>query len=170
MAYTPHERSQTHISVKLKFWFFKHYWWLLCIVIVSTFVILIVLKEPITTIATVIGALLSLVYFLQKQKLEELRLFRELFKEFNARYDELNERLASILESKEVEISVQEKETLIDYFNLCGEEYLYYTKGYIDPSVWEAWFNGMKIIFSNPKVQCVWSAEKKTGSYYGLPL
>ena len=170
MTYTPHKNSQAHINVKLKFWFFTHYWWLLCIFIAFTCVILIVLREPITTIATVIGALLSLIYFLQKQKLEELRLFRELFKEFNARYDDLNEQLARILESKEVEISVQEKETLIDYFNLCGEEYLYYTKGYIDPAVWEAWFNGMKIIFSNQKVNFIWSEEKKTNSYYGLPI
>lgn len=158
------------ISIKLKFWFLEHYWWLLCIVITSTSTILIVLKEPLTTIVTVIGALLSLIYFLQKQKLEELRLFRELFKEFNERYDAMNEQLAKILESKEVEVSAQEKETLIDYFNLCGEEYLYFIRGYIDPIVWEAWFNGMKLIVSVPRVERVWSIERKTGSYYGLPL
>lgn len=158
------------ISIKLKFWFLEHYWWLLCIVITSTSATLIVLKEPITTIATVVGALLSLIYFIQKQKLEELRLFRELFKEFNERYDAMNEQLERILESKEVEISAQERETLIDYFNLCGEEHLYFIRGYIDPIVWEAWFNGMKFIFSAPRVERVWLIEKKTDSYYGLPL
>lgn len=95
------------ISITLKFWFFEHYWWLLCTVIASTSTILIALKEPVTTIATVVGALLSVIYFLQKQKLEELRLFRELFEEFNTRYDGMNERLARILESKEIEISAQ---------------------------------------------------------------
>lgn len=156
------------ISITLKFWFFEHYWWLLCTVIASASTILIVLKEPITTIATVVGALLSVIYFLQKQKLEELRLFRELFEEFNTRYDGMNERLARILESKEIEISAQERETLVDYFNLCGEEYLYFIRGYIDPIVWEAWFNGMKVIFSVPRVQRFWSIEKKSGSYYEL--
>lgn len=158
------------INIKLKFWFLEHYWWLLCIVITSTSTILIVLKEPFTTIATVVGALFSLIYFIQKQKLEELRLFRELFKEFNERYGTMNKQLAEILESKEVEVSAKERETLIDYFNLCGEEYLYFMRGYIDPIVWEAWLNGMKSILYSPRVEHVWSIEKKKDSYYDLPL
>lgn len=123
-----------------------------------------------TTVATVAGALLSLIYFIQKQKLEELRLFRELFKEFNERYDRLNEKLTRIVEAREDVVSEAERETLIDYFNLCGEEYLYVQQGYIYPTVWIAWHNGMKAIVSVPRVQRVWLAEKETGSYYGLPL
>lgn len=158
------------IGVKLKFWFFEHYWWVLCLVLASTFAILLWRNEPLTTVATIVGALLSLIYFVQKQKLEELRLFRELFKEFNARYDEMNEKLARIVETMDTEVSIQERETLIDYFNLCGEEYLYFERGYIDPAVWRAWFNGMKAIISAPRVRRVWQAEKQTDSYYDMPL
>jgi len=158
------------IGVKLKFWFFEHYWWLLCLVIASTSVVLLYRKEPLPTMVTVVGALLSLFYFLQKQKLEELRLFRELFKEFNARYDGMNEQLARIVESKAIEVSEQERGILVDYFNLCGEEYLYFVRGYIDPVVWNAWENGMKAILSVPRVQRVWKTEKQTGSYYDLSL
>lgn len=158
------------IGVKLKFWFFEHYWWVLCIVLASTLAALLCRNEPLPTVATVVGVLLSLIYFVQKQKLEELRLFRELFKEFNARYDKINEKLARIVEVTDTEVSEQERETLIDYFNLCGEEYLYFERGYIYPVVWIAWLNGMQAIISIPRVQCVWQAEKQTGSYYDLPL
>jgi hypothetical protein len=125
--------------------------------------------------ATVVGALLSLTYFVQKQKLEELRLFRELFKEFNDRYSELNEELARIKaedteETTTQELPTQDQETLIDYFNLCGEEYLYFKRGYIDPSVWKAWFNGMKDNTATSRVKRLWQREKLTNSYYGLPL
>jgi hypothetical protein len=36
--------------------------------------------------AGAIGVAASLVYFIQKQKLDEIKLFHELFKDFNARY------------------------------------------------------------------------------------
>lgn len=157
-------------GVRLKFWFFEHYWWLVCLVLASTVAVLLSRNEPLPTVVTVVGALISLIYFVQKQKLEELKLFRELFKEFNARYDEMNETLARIAEASDTEVSKQERETLVDYFNLCGEEYLYFERGYIDPVVWKAWFNGMKAIISEPRVQHVWQEERRTESYYGLPL
>jgi hypothetical protein len=72
-------------SVRIKFWFFDHYWWLLVLAIAGTVATLVIRKEPVATVATVVGALLSVAYFLQKQKLDELRLFREIFKECNAR-------------------------------------------------------------------------------------
>ena len=143
---------------------------MLVVFIVATTSTMLYRKEPLPTIVTVIGALLSLIYFIQKQKLEELRVFRELFKEFNVRYDALNEELAKIVEGTDMVVSKQEREQLIDYFNLCGEEYFYFMLGYIDPSVWTAWENGMKSIFSAPRVQLLWVVEKRTGSYYGLPL
>ncbi len=158
------------IGVRLKFWFFAHYWWLLSLILGCTIFVLLWSNEPLPTVATVVGAILSLIYFVQKQKLEELRLFRELFKEFNARYDGMNEKLTKIVEGQESEVSAQEREDLVDYFNLCGEEYLYFDRGYIDPSVWRAWHNGMKNIISVSRVKKVWEAEKSTDSYYDLPL
>lgn len=157
-------------AVHLKFWFFQHYWWLLSLALIAAVSVLVARQEQVTTIATVIGGVFSLIYFMQKQKLEELRLFRELFKEFNMRYDSMNERLADIVTSQATDLSLAEQSTLIDYFNLCGEEYLYFCKGYIDPDVWRAWENGMKAVLLVPKVAALWQKEKKTGSYYGLPL
>ena len=139
------------ISVRLKFWLFEHYWWLLCCsVALTVIIILFVLREPLTTFVTVMGSLLSVAYFLQKQKLEEMRLFRELFKECNGRYDAMNEALASIANKGDVE--------------LC------FRRGYIEPSVWQAWNKGMKVIVAAPPIQRVWQEEKSSGSYYDLPL
>lgn len=159
-----------HKRIRLKFWFFDHYWWLLSIAVIAAVIALSLLKEQLSTSAGVVGAILSLIYFLQKQKLEELKLFRELFKEFNERYDVLNERLAKVAENPSLEVNQEERDLLIDYFNLCSEEYLYFQKGYIDPSVWLAWHNGMKAIVAAPRIQAVWQVEKKTDSYYGIEI
>lgn len=158
------------LSVRLKFWLFEHYWWLLIIAVAAAICSLLVLKEQVATIATVVGALLSFAYFLQKQKLEELRVFREIFKECNARYDGMNEALAAIGQKAIADLTAEERSKVIDYLNLCGEEYLYFKRGYIEPSVWQTWNNGMKAVASAPSIRSVWDAEKQTGSYYDLPL
>ena len=78
------------------------------------------------TFVTVMSSLLSVAYFLQKQKLEEMRLFRELFKECNGRYDSMNECLAVIAQKGDIELSCEDRVKVVDYLNLCGEEYLYF--------------------------------------------
>ena len=159
-----------HKNIRIKFWFFEHYWWLLLIGAIIAIGILLVMREQVATIATVVGAILLIAYFIQKQKLEELRIFREIFKECNARYDKLNEALAAIGKKSTAEITLEDRSKIIDYLNLCGEEYLYFKRGYIEPSVWQAWHNGMKAAISAPSIRSVWESEQKTGSYYDLPL
>ena len=120
---------------------------------------------------TIVGGILSSIYFVQKQRLEELRLFKALFTEFNSRYDALNEELNQIRErNPEEELTQGETNTLYDYFNLCGEEYLYYKQGYILPEVWEAWLNGMNIFCRDKRIRELWEEELKTNSYYGFKL
>ncbi len=109
-------------------------------------------------------------YFLQKQKLEEMRLFREIFKECNERYEAMNEVLDEISQKEPSDLSAKERAQVINYLNLCGEEYLYFRQGYINPVVWTAWLNGMKFLMSHPSIKLIWDQEKKTGSYYDLPL
>lgn len=154
--------------IRFKYWFFDCYWFLICFA--SVISLLLTHREPIATIATFFGVLLSLAYFLQKQKLEETRLFREIFKECNARYDSLNEELQSIAQKDPKSLTPAEQGKIIDYLNLCGEEYLYYKRGYIEPSVWQAWHNGMKSNVAAPSIRAIWDQEKRTGSYYQLPI
>jgi len=116
---------------------------------------------------TAITGIISSVYFVQKHRLEELHLFKDLFKEFNERYDNINEELNRIVAS-DGELSKEDKDTLFNYFNLCAEEYLYYKEGYVLLSVWKAWENGMKIFFSDQRVGRLWDEERATNSYYGF--
>ena len=118
---------------------------------------------------TVVGTLLSFIYFIQKQQLDEAKFSNELFIRFNQRYDELNERLNVIKNKKDSELlDSSEIDALNDYFNLCGEEYLFYQRGYIYPEVWKSWVAGMKIFYDNPRIQKIWLKDLSTQSYYGL--
>jgi hypothetical protein len=79
-----------------------------------------------------------------RQHLDEAKLFKELFAEFNARYDALNDDLNTILFGPpEGLLSADEREYLFSYFNLCAEEYFFYRAGYIDRRVWESWYRGV---------------------------
>jgi hypothetical protein len=157
----------------MKHFFFQHYWWIALLVLL-TLVALIVSdgREPDwKLLLTLVGSLVSFVFFVQKQKLEELKMFKELFTEFNRRYDAINEDLNKIVYVNPSEqLTMQEIGTLYDYFNLCGEEYLFYKKGYIDPVAWKAWHNGMKFFFKIPRINKLWVRELETNSYYGLRL
>lgn len=68
------------------------------------------------------GLVAGFVYFLYSQHLQETRIFADLFRQFNERYDKLNDRL-NLIVAREVQglLSQEDKQTLFDYFNLCGE-------------------------------------------------
>jgi len=84
-----------------------------------------VTDKPFALLATSTGIALTTIYFVQKQKLEEIRLFKDLFTEFNERYDCLNGKIADI-KSKKITDLAETNKILDDYFNLCAEEYLFY--------------------------------------------
>ena len=117
---------------------------------------------------TSFGGGISFFYFFQKQKLDEIRLMKELITDFNSRYDDLNDKLNDILRKGDMVLDQNERATLNDYFNLCAEEYLFKELGYIDPQVWEAWYRGMEIYFKDQRICELWEQEEKTDSYYGF--
>lgn len=112
-------------------------------------------------------AMLSAIFLTQKQKLEEIRLFNELFTEFTKRYDNLNGRIATI-KSQNPPSQDEIDKILDDYFNLCAEEYLFYKEGRILDSVWGAWCRGMKEHLKNKNIQGYWEKAQEENSYYGL--
>lgn len=119
----------------------------------------------------VIGALFAAVYTVQKHQLEEGRLFAELFRDFNRRYDEIHKRLMLIYQDGDTgDLCEVDSETLIKYFNLCAEEFLYYKSGYIFPEVWMAWHNGMKFYCQRSRIRHIWAKELETDSCYGFKL
>jgi hypothetical protein len=117
---------------------------------------------------TIIASEFYLFFIVQKQKLDELHLFKELFADFNRRYDALNEKLNQIIKDSGKSLGKDEIDTLYDYFNLCGEEYFFYKHGYIYPEVWKVWCNGIDYYLKDKRIGDLWLKEEKTESYYDL--
>jgi hypothetical protein len=120
-------------------------------------------------LVSAIGGVAGFTYFVYRQHLDETKLFKELFAEFNVRYDALNDELNTILFGPpEGSLSADEKQHLFSYFNLCAEEYFFYKAGYIDRSVWESWYRGMRVFFKHPRIRALWEEDCKADSYYGF--
>lgn len=120
----------------------------------------------------IIGAVATLYFGITKTQMENDRFFKELFRDFNLRYTALNECLYNITNSgKELEeLSFKEKDKIYDYFNLCAEEYYWYKKNRISPTVWKSWKNGMDFWYSKPIIKEMWKDEMANSnsreSYY----
>jgi hypothetical protein len=164
------ETRMTICAIKAKHWVLRHYLWVaLTLLVVALAAALLLHPDKVEHWLAIIAVPAVFVVTMQKQKTEELQLFKSLFTEFNSRYDELNDQLNAIRdEASEKDLEKKERDMLFDYFNLCGEEYLFFKQGYIYPEVWRAWYNGMNIFRQNERIKRLWDRELKTGSYYGL--
>ena len=60
-------------------------------------------------------------------KLQNERMKHDFFKYFNDRYDKLNNDLNRICLLPADEVSIKEKSIIMDYLNLCSEEFYYYS-------------------------------------------
>ena len=159
------------MSPKIRYFVLRQYTWVALSLCILVLVYLISRRNDtdwgIST--AVLGTILSSIYFVQKQRLEELKVFTELFRDFNRRYDSMNERLNHLASAQAGALDSADQDCLYDYFNLCGEEYLYYRTGYIVPVAWEAWKKGMEAYrASDSRVRKLWDEELMSGSYYGL--
>ena len=154
-----------------KYFMFRHYWWIAGVTAAAAIVLILAFvpsgREGL--IATTLAAGLGFCYFAQKQKLEELRLFKDLFTDFNRRYDAMNDRLADIRAGNNPNEPAARK-TLVDYFNLCAEEFLFFDEGYIHPAAWRSWCRGMLYYIEHDGIRRIWDEEVGTDSYYGLTL
>jgi hypothetical protein len=150
---------------------FQNYWWMAAVVAAIAIVVIVLSKAPERggLIGTTIGTALAFCYFAQKQKLDELTLFKTLFTEFNHRYDEMNDKLEDIRAGNQVDNSDLRK-ILVGYFNLCAEEYLFYREGFIHQAAWRSWCLGIKYYLEDERIRRIWDDEVSKDSYYGLTL
>lgn len=157
----------------MKHMFFRHYWWLILVAALGAIAAAIATSPKLEwqLVLSIVGSALSGIYFVQKQKLEEMHLFKQIFTECNTRYDSLNEQLNAIAaHSANRPLSADERNILNDYFNLCAEEFLFFETGYLLPSVWESWRNGMLSFMRTKRIRQYWELEQASASYYGLAL
>ena len=155
----------------------KRYWDIIVINIASVFIALWTYyyfegkpEIPIAILATGISASFGI----RQYKIENDKMFKELFQGFNEKYDvsfnnALNQIVDKYQKNGNYELDDDEKDLVIDYINLCAEEYLWYKKGRIDADVWFAWENGMRYYFLIKPISLVVTDENlQRDSYYGL--
>ncbi|UGS22238.1 hypothetical protein [Flavobacterium cyclinae] len=140
----------------------------------NTEIIASLINAGATLLIGLVVAQISQSYNKNSSRMEHDRLSKELFKEFNERYDKINHSLNKISKEcknlKDLEKNPKLESKLNDFFNLCAEEYYWYKKGRIDKDIWSAWEDGMNDWYNNVDViREAWEAEiKKRGckSYY----
>ena len=123
-----------------------------------------------------LGLIISVgtIYFgLLKYRIENDRVFKELFDSFNKRYtSEFNKLINKIRDNNKYELSSDDEIIIIDYFNLSAEEYLWYQRGRIPNKVWRSWKSGILENLRIAQIRKVYNSEMKTEdgkkSYYGL--
>lgn len=111
-----------------------------------------------------IGASISYINY----KVADDKLFKELFTEFNQKYDvKFNDALNKITTATTIE--ELDSDLINDYLNLSAEEYLWYKKGRIHEDVWTAWEAGIKFHLNKPAIEQFVKLETiQRESYYGL--
>jgi hypothetical protein len=124
-------------------------------------------NDRVGLVGAAIAGTLGFYYFVQQQKLSETELFHNLFTAFNARYDQMNDQLAEIADRASDPTAV-DRNLIVDYFNLCAEEYLFYNEGYIHRDVWRSWCRGMLWYLRRHPFRDIWHDEVKSESFYGL--
>ena len=110
------------------------------------------------------------------RELSNDNLQKQLFTEFNSRYDKLNDLLRFVMEfshEKEEEFMKAHESEMFgeftksfikfkinDYFNLCSEEYYWYSKRRVDERIWSSWKKGMNDIYNSSSIiQKQWQDE-----------
>jgi hypothetical protein len=117
-------------------------------------------------ITAIVGIILGLIYFVQQHSLQKNRMIFDLFREFNKRYDDLNDRLNDYVQGN----GGVDEIAVIDYLNLSAEEYYFYRRGCIPKDVWREWVNGIIEKINIPKVREIWIREVRYDNYYGIKL
>ncbi|HCX75234.1 MULTISPECIES: hypothetical protein [unclassified Algoriphagus] len=144
------------------------------IILISTILFPCILPEG-KEFEAIIGVLIfffGVLYNVLTYKISADKFSKELFNEFNKRFDEINEELNNILSGKFTSFSGSnrtEYDVIIDYLNLCSEECYWFKKGRIDIKVWNSWKKGMLHYLKHENfIDVVDKQREEEDSYYGL--
>lgn len=126
-----------------------------------------------------VGLIVSAFYSYYGRKREDEKFFRELFREFNSRYDALNDTLVEMeknnvtyeeLEAAKDEVMLNYRKKVIDFFNLCAEEYYWFSRGRIYDKIWNSWHTGMTYWYNEvDAIKRLWD-EKESKEYISYYL
>lgn len=158
---------------KLNHFKYQDIYWINFIALFSGTIMYFILDNKIEILTAFIATGISISIGIRNYKIENDKLFKELFIGFNFKYDKFfNNTLNKIDINKHdsnFKLSQKEDALIKDYLNLCAEEYLWYVKGRIDKSVWTSWENGMVYYLNISCINKIVLDEKnQKDSYYGL--
>ncbi len=131
-----------------------------------------------TIILGIVGIGITAYYSWHTKKIADEQMLKQLFTEFNQRYNVLNDHLFLIEQEfrtiellNQAENSRELKQKVIDYFSLCAEEFFwYYHKKRIDTLIWKSWQSGMNYWYNEvPAIKALWEVDLKANgkeSYY----
>jgi hypothetical protein len=98
----------------------------------------------------------------QQNKLNKDNTEKELFRDFNNRYSNLNNKLNE-LKSADIKSITEDPllyDTAMEFFNLCAEEYYWKKKDRISDEIWKSWHRGMNAWLQQAPVLCeLWENE-----------
>jgi len=152
--------------------FIRRYIAYLVIIIGSIFAIVFYHQSDL--MIAILASSITLFVGLLHSKVENDKLFKELFLDYNNKYDtQFSNDLQLIINSSNSEnntITFSEHQKIIDYLNFCSEEYLWFREKRIPDGVWKAWFSGMRQYFKHPQIRGVIINEmsKNEDAYYGF--
>jgi len=114
--------------------------------------------------ATIITIYISIINYYQTSD----KFFKELFTDFNQRYDKMNNFLNQIKDNDV--LSPDDRQRVIDYLNLCAEEFMWVQKGRLPEDIWESWKNGIQFHLRKDSIRKVFDEERSLwkSSYYGF--
>jgi len=123
------------------------------------------------------GLAITIYYSRHTLKLSRDKMTKELFTEFNLRYDKIKDQLTLIAKLTDEQIEalseaefLEYRKSIIEFFNICAEEYYWKTEKRINPKIWRSWHKGMNAIFEQSElIQKIWIEECQNGgfqSYY----
>lgn len=132
-----------------------------------------VLKDLAPLIISLIAIWLSSRYQKHTKKLANDKMMKELFTEFNLRYDNINNDLQVISKMSDAEWGTLNKKDrsrnegiVIDFFNICAEEYYWHKEKRINGNIWESWSKGMNDIYNRSEViRELWDKECEEEGY-----
>lgn len=132
-----------------------------------------VIKDLAPLIISLVAIWLTSRYQKHTKKLANDKMMKELFTEFNQRYDVINNKLGVISKltiEQWNELNPKEQSgkegVIIDFFNICAEEYHWHREGRINGNIWASWSKGMNDIYNSSKViQNLWEQECENEGY-----
>jgi hypothetical protein len=149
----------------------------LCIILITGitgFLVFIFLNIKIELLIAILGFGISIAFSLRQSQIENDKMFKELFVMYNDKYDTkfnncLNKIDEEVSKNPEYKLTEEQKPLIIDYLNLCAEEYLWHTKGRIDIVAWNSWERGMKYYLNINAIKLhIQNEKKQIDSYYGI--